>query len=71
MCPKPALGQWECELKAPSARGTVAQSGKALWSAADFSLFICFAAVEHTSEDRVGMKGGRDNGDILRGTRGS
>lgn len=68
---KSALGQWERELKALSAHRTAAQSGKALRSAADFSLFICFAAVEHRSEDRVGMKGGKDNGDILRGTQGS
>lgn len=42
-------------------------NGKALWSAADFSLFICFATVEKRSEDKVGMKGGKDNGDILKG----
>lgn len=38
-----------------------------LWSTADFSLFICFATVEHRSEDNVGIKGGEDNGNVLTG----
>lgn len=66
MCVKSVFSHWERELETPFALA-VTQSGKALWSTADFSLFICFATVEHGSEDNVGMKGGKDNGDVLTG----
>lgn len=66
VCVKFVFGQWEGGLEAPFAL-PVTQNGKALWSTADFSLFICFATAEHRSEDNVGMKGGKDNGDVLTG----
>lgn len=68
-CVKSAFGQWECGLETPLALA-VAQSRKARRSTADFPLFICFAAVEHGSEGIVGMKGAKDNGDVLTGAEG-
>lgn len=66
LCVKSVFGQRECELETPFALA-VTQNGKALRSTADFSLFICFATVEQRSEGNVGVKGGKDNGDVLTG----
>lgn len=65
---KSVFGPRERGLETPSALA-VTQSRTALWSTADFSLFICFATAERRSEDNVGMKGGKDNGNVLTGSR--
>lgn len=66
MCVKSVFGQQERGLETTPALA-VTQTEKALRSTAGSSPFICFATVEHSSEDDAGMKGGKDNGDVVTG----